>query len=304
MKRRTADAARGKWRGILLSLGIDQSFLSGKHGPCPVCGGSDRFRWDNQHGAGGFICSQCGAGNGFDLLMRVHGWDFAATAAKVDEVLGNVDADPPTRPAMSKEDRNRMLNRLWASATALQQGDLAYAYLAGRNALPKVIPACLRFAPDCPAPDGQSRPAMLALVHDADGAPCTIHRTFLGPDGKADMASPRALMPGEIADGSAVRLSPVHGELLGIAEGIETALAATARFGVPVWAALNATMLGKWQPPGNVRQVVVFGDNDRTFTGQAVAYALARRLAAQKGLAVEVRIPGRVDTDWADENAA
>ena len=39
MRQRTADAARRKWRGILLALGIEEKFLSDKHGPCPMCGG-------------------------------------------------------------------------------------------------------------------------------------------------------------------------------------------------------------------------------------------------------------------------
>ena len=42
-----------------------------------------------------------------------------------------------------------------------------------------------------------------------------------------------------------------------IAEGIETALVPSIRFEVPVWAALNAGLVAKWQPPGSVRTVVI-----------------------------------------------
>ena len=45
---------------------------------------------------------------------------------------------------------------------------------------------------------------------------------------------------------------------LGIAEGIETALAASYRFGVPVWSAI----LESWEPPTGVKRMIVFGDND------------------------------------------
>jgi putative DNA primase/helicase len=44
---------------------------------------------------------------------------------------------------------------------------------------------------------------------------------------------------------------------------------------------------------------MVFGDNDPNFTGQEAAYVLAHRLAL-KGISVEVHIPTRVGTDWAD----
>lgn len=299
VKRKTADAARGKWRGILLALGVDQQFLTGKHGPCPVCGGTDRFRWDNQHGAGGFICGQCGAGNGFDLLMRVNNWDFATTAARVDEVVGNVEREP-VKPKMDERTRKGMLNRLWGSGVKLRSGDPAFAYLTGRVQLPKSLPSCLRFASACPAPDGVMRPALIAMVQGADGEPENIHRTFLGPNGKADMPNPRAMMPGEIPAGSAVRLFPVHGERLGIAEGIETAFAAAARFGVPVWSAINSTMLAKWMPPAAVREILIFGDCDAKFGGQAAAYQLAHRLSGRHGLAVQVHIPEQVGKDWAD----
>lgn len=303
MRRKTADAARGKWRGILLALGVDERHLTGKHVSCPMCGGSDRFRWDNQHGNGGFICNQCGAGNGFDLLIGVNGWDFATAARRVDEVVGNVDREP-IKPPVDPKQRADMLNRLWSSAQKLQPGDPAFAYLTGRVSLPKSLPAGLRFHPQCPAPDGGKWPALLALVQGSDGSAANIHRTFLDPSGqgKANTSSPRAMMPGEVPPGSAVRLFPVHGERLGIAEGIETAFAAAARFNVPVWSAINATMLGKWEAPAGVKEVLVFGDNDPKFGGQAAAYALAHRLAGRHALNVRVLIPETVGRDWADKD--
>lgn len=300
---KTADAARGKWRGILLALGVDQKFLGGKHGPCPMCEGRDRFRFDNKDGAGTFICNQCGAGNGFDFLMAINGWDFATAARKVDEIVGNVDREAP-RPRMDENVRRDLLNRLWQASAKLEAGDPAFAYLTGRVRLPKSLPACLRFARECPAPDGVKRPAMVALVQKPDGSAANIHRTFLGPDGKADMDNPRAMMPGELPAGSAVRLFPVHGERLGIAEGIETAFAAAARFGVPVWSAINSTLLAKWEPPAGVKEVLIFGDADHKFGGQAAAYQLAHRLAGRMGLEVQVHIPERAGLDWADSDAA
>lgn len=298
-KLKTADAARGKWRGILMAMGVDTKYLTDKHGPCPVCEGRDRYRWDNKDGRGTFYCSQCGAGNGFDLLMRLNGWDFITTAKRVDEIVGNVEPET-AKPKMDDAKRVELLNRLWTSSTKLAYGDPVFAYLGRRGVLPKSVPSSLRYCPSCPCPDGEKRPALIALVQGADGNAVNIHRTFLGPNGKADMPDPRAMMPGALPEGSAVRLAHLHGERLGIAEGIETALAASLKCSVPVWSAINATMLAKWTPPEGVREVVIFGDNDANFAGQAAAYALAARLAGRLKLAVQVMIPDAVGTDWAD----
>ena len=42
------DIAKGRWKEILPALGIDPKFLQNRHGPCPICGGDDRFRWDDR----------------------------------------------------------------------------------------------------------------------------------------------------------------------------------------------------------------------------------------------------------------
>ncbi|MCF5878014.1 primase-helicase zinc-binding domain-containing protein [Aeromonas veronii] len=65
-----AAAAVGYWPDLLAGLGLDIP-RHGKHGPCPACGGKDRFRLDDKEGRGTFICSQCGAGDGLDLVCRV-----------------------------------------------------------------------------------------------------------------------------------------------------------------------------------------------------------------------------------------
>ncbi len=53
-------AARGHWAKILPALGVN--ILKNRHQPCPVCGGKDRFRFDDQEGRGTWFCNQCGAG--------------------------------------------------------------------------------------------------------------------------------------------------------------------------------------------------------------------------------------------------
>jgi len=67
--------ARNRWNELLVAAGIDARALRNNHGPCPGCGGKDRFRYDDKDGDGTFICSQGNgntlAGDGFELLQHV-----------------------------------------------------------------------------------------------------------------------------------------------------------------------------------------------------------------------------------------
>ena len=81
-----AEAAQGKWPVILQMLRIDLP-ENGRHGPCPKCGGKDRFRLDDLDGRGTWICSQCGNGDGLDLVKLVTGYSVRKAAQEVAQVL-------------------------------------------------------------------------------------------------------------------------------------------------------------------------------------------------------------------------
>jgi putative DNA primase/helicase len=139
---------------------------------------------------------------------------------------------------------------------------------------------------------------MLALFVGPDRAKHTIQYTYLDSNGrKAEVPKPRKLAPAQIPHGGAVRLAP-SADTMGIAEGVETAMAASKLFDVPVWSALSAGGMLKWQPPITARNIIVFGDNDANCTGQAAAWSLAHRLNIE-GLRAEVRIPD-LEGDWND----
>ena len=151
----------------------------------------------------------------------------------------------------------------------------------------KTFPECLlghpRFAYFADGQLAGHYPAMLAPVVGPDGRLESVHRTYL-----ADVEPCKKLMtPVTGLKGSAVRLFPA-GECLGIAEGIETAIAAHELFNVPVWAALSTSLMESWAPPPGVRDVIVFGDNDNNFAGQKAAYAVASRLANRVGASLEI----------------
>jgi putative DNA primase/helicase len=295
MRTQLSERALGRWRGILPALGIDPRHLTGKHGPCPKCGGKDRFRFDNKDGSGSWICTHCGAGYGANLVMLVHGLDFREAARKIEGVIGSAPIETFRRV---RNEGKAALNDLYRASHPVREGDAVHRYLLARGLTAR--PPALRTVDRCryQAEPPSWHPAMVAMVTAPDGRPCQLHRTYLGDGCKADVDQPRKLMPGLVIPGSAVRLTG-PAEELGIAEGIETAMAATALYGVPCWAGLNKNGLAKWQPPGTTCRIVIFGDNDRSFAGQAAAYALAARLSSPERK-VEVMIPDELETDWND----
>lgn len=298
---RTVNVARGKWRGILLQLGIPEMALRNKHGPCPLCGqGTDRFRFDDKDGNGTWFCNKCGAGDGMKLAIAYTGKTFREVAALIDGMVGNIKYEP-VRQERSPEQALDLLRDTWRETREVKPGDVVHRYLASRGVDELIYPAALRFAPNLRDGEGGIRPCMVAMVgvYGSDKF-VSMHRTFLKPDGsgKADMPSPRKMMPGALPDGACVALSDFSGGTLGIAEGIETAMSASALYGLPVWAALNTTMLQKWTPPEGCDEVAIFGDNDASFGGQAAAYGLAYRLAGK--VPVNVHIPDAVGEDWND----
>lgn len=298
MRESTVDKARGRWAGILPALGIPESFVNGKHQPCPLCGGKDRARFTNLDGNGTYYCGQCGPGNGFQLLMKFNNWDFKEAAKRIDGVVGSVKETKLKKPDEKKQ-RDAM-NSVWKNCRKIRDGDPVHLWLKSRLGAVHFSDS-IRYAESISyrADPVTHHPCMIAMLHDKNGKPCNLHRTYLTMDGKkADVEQPRKMMPGKIPDGAAVRLMPVDG-VVGIAEGIETAYAASRMFNVPCWAATNEVMLRKFSPPNGVREVWVFGDNDKNFVGQAAAYELARTLT-RDGITVDVRIPHIPGFDWND----
>ena len=89
----TVKQACGHWPRILPALGV--KVIKNRHQSCPVCGGSDRFRFDDKEGRGTWFCNQCGAGDGLKLVEKVFGVTPSEAAGKVRVVTGNL---PPVAP--------------------------------------------------------------------------------------------------------------------------------------------------------------------------------------------------------------
>lgn len=296
------EIARNRWPGILTALGVDPVFLTFKHkeGECPFCGGITRFRFDDKDGRGTFYCSHCKPGNGVEFVMRFLNVNFLEAAKKIESVAGAIPATIPTA-SPSDDEKRAICRKIWSEAKPVTQDDPVSTYLLRRTGI-NAVPACIRFHPYLAYrhDDGSNtrHPAMVAKAQDITGAGCAIHRTYLDNAGnKAGLPAAKKVL-GTLPAGAAIQLLP-PAECLGVAEGIETGLAAFELFGVATWAAVNSEGLKRWTPPNGVHRVVIFGDNDLSGTGQEAAWGLAKRLIAT-GIDTDVRIPEQAGMDWAD----
>ena len=102
-------AAVGHWPDLLAAVGIDIP-RRGKHGPCPACGGKDRFRLDDKGGRGTWICNQCGNGDGLDLLVRVTGKSTKEAAELLAPLVSGMEQPPHPRRLGDERARTRPLD--------------------------------------------------------------------------------------------------------------------------------------------------------------------------------------------------
>jgi hypothetical protein len=142
--------------------------------------------------------------------------------------------------------------------------------------------------------DRYSLPAMVAAVQAPDRQIIAVQVTLIDPRGdrKAQVRLPRKTT-GALGAG-AVRLAAA-GDVLGLAEGVETALSAMQLSGVPCWACLGAARMHRVWIPECVRELHIFGDNDEA--GRNAAEQTAHRFRFRR---VVLRFPPYSCKDWND----
>jgi putative DNA primase/helicase len=303
---KTVVAAQGRWKGILVELGMDAKILDGEHHPCPFCGGKDRFRFTDRDGKGTWWCQCRGNGeSGMALAMRFLCLPFPETAKRVDAVLGVVQVNDPRPTAQTEEKKKRdSMRDMFRASSPVQPGDPVHRYLTRRCGDPAGALGDIRFHPALFHKEAGARfPAMLAFMgwDPILQKFCGIHRTYLTEDGQKAPVPP-GLVRKNYGPAGPVRLGPAA-ERMGIGEGIETALCGAKLFDRPVWSGICAHGMETWSPPPEAREILILGDNDANFVGQAAANDLAKRLRSL-GMVVEVQIPPNVGTDWCDVWAA
>lgn len=197
---------------------------------------------------------------------------------------------------------------VWQRAQILDSTSVVARYLVKRGLCLPSFPAVLRETRLEYFEDGTVfgvYPVMLAAITDPCGEMVGLHRTYLSADGtKAPVNQVKKLtkVSGPLSGASIKLFDPVmvDGQLtLGVAEGIETALACQLSFGMPTWSCLSAQGLQRFMWPGGMRRLCIFADNDASGVGQESAEKLAKR-AANAGLKCQVLVPEKVGSDWLD----
>jgi putative DNA primase/helicase len=304
------EAMRGKWRSVMMHLGMEHRYLTGKHGPCPMCGGKDRWRFDDKN-EGWFFCTHCGSGKGVSLVMTWKRLTYMEAAKLIEATAGMRRIEMrQSSDEFTPEQQKAKMHELWNRSLALDGSDIASRYLAKRAITMAQWPACLRCVKSLAYWDGKQLlgyfSAMVAKYVAADSKSAILQRLYLEEPGeKAPVLSPRKMMAGHMEMGGACRLFPAA-ETMGVAEGIESALSAYLLFEIPVWATLTANALHQFQPPPECRKLIVFADYDPNGDGEAAAHALAHRLLkGRKPIAASVKPPNMGDVrpakaDWND----
>jgi hypothetical protein len=277
-------------RGIELRGRIDLC------GPCPVCGGRDRFSVNVKRQV--WNCRGCGLGG--DVIALVQRLDGTSFATAVETLAGKrTPAAPTVAPTVTaapkdyEQEQHRRAAWLWQHRKPLA-GSIAETYLRKVRGIDCPLPPTLAFSPPTKpghhpaliaaygAPE-EPEPGLLAESHYVEA----VHLTLLQPDGSAaDVETPKISIGSHI--GLPIVLAPPN-DLLGlaIAEGIEDALSVHAATGLGAWAAGGAIFMPKLADAvlGFIDWFGIIADGDEA--GHANSLELLRRLT-ERGLRGEV----------------
>lgn len=259
---RVTDAKAQDMDGVIEMLGITglKRFGVERIGPCPQCGGDDRFGINTRKKM--FQCRRCGGkGDVIGLVQFVLGLDFRAAldwlCGPRQELSAEQRRDREARDAANaarkaKEEAAFRAKAIAQARDIWQQGEPAEAspvraYLARRGITPEllpVLPKCLRFHPDLAymvqGPGGDwleahRGPAMLAAIQGQDDRFSAVHRTWFDVTAAQGKVAIRHPVSGEAQSrkkswgskkGGTIRLIKGTAPVLVMGEGIETTLTA------------------------------------------------------------------------------
>jgi putative DNA primase/helicase len=268
----TVKQACGHWPHILPALGV--KVIKNRHQACPVCGGSDRFRFDDKEGRGTWFCNQCGAGDGLKLVEKVFGVNPSEAAGKVNAVTGNL---PPVAPeVIASEEAETEAGRTAAAKLAASLMEKARPATGNAYLTRKGFPGreCLTLTATHKTGGVTYRAGDVVVpLHDGSGA--LVNLQFINADGLK-----RTLKGGQVKGAShIIEGQKQAGKRLWIAEGYATALTMHQLTGETVMVALSSVnllslaSLARQKHPAC--QIVLAADRDLNGDGQTKAAAAA-----------------------------
>ncbi|EOV9601919.1 primase-helicase zinc-binding domain-containing protein [Cronobacter malonaticus] len=268
----TVKQACGHWPRILPALGV--KVIKNRHQACPVCGGSDRFRFDDKEGRGTWFCNQCGAGDGLKLVEKVFSVSASEAAGKVDAVTGNL---PPVDPeVIATAEAETDAGRKAAAALAAKLMEKTHtatgnAYLTRKGLTDR---ECLTLTTMHKTGGVTYRAGDVAVpLYDDTGT--LVNLQLINADGLK-----RTLKGGQVKGAyHVIEGKKQAGKRLWIAEGYATALTVHHLTGETVMVALSSVnilslaSLARQQHPAC--QIVIAADRDLNGVGQTSAAAAA-----------------------------
>ena len=253
-------------------------------GPCPVCGGRDRFSINI--GKGLFNCRGCQVGG--DVVKLVQHLDACDVGAAIAQFTGQASVSSVRRLEW-REPQARIRARefsevehfaaraIWDGATD-PRGTVGEEYLRRRGLQlpPEWAGEVVRFH-DALYFDMRRLPGLVALFRDAlTDAPRAIQRIFLEKNG--ERAGRRVLGP---VRGAAIKLDGdaevVEGLCIG--EGLETCMAARALGFKPVWAVGSAGAIQTFPVLPGIDALSILLETDDDGANERAALECARRWA-------------------------
>jgi putative DNA primase/helicase len=270
-------------------------------GPCPVCGGKDRFAIHTKKQL--WNCRNCGVGgnDAISLVQHLDACDFvtAVTTLADDSVRHQTSPAKRRERDVFKDDKNNASGAvwLWSRRKPIAEGTPPSLYLRKRG-YAGPLPATLGYLrPHDPYPAAMiaafgmateaGEPGIIRAPHTVTG----VHLTRLTAEGeKAPDANGKAKIMLGVCKGAPITISPPN-DLLGMAvtEGVEDGLTVYHITGLGVWAAGSATLMPALAPliPNYIETVTVYAHDDAT--GRNNAIDLARAIKAR---GIEVRVQG------------
>jgi hypothetical protein len=284
-------------------------------GPCPGCGGDDRFRLNPKKQA--FLCRQCGAkGKGsIDIVMLALGCDFRAALEQLEGPLPAAPKEPakserPPSDADLLKSASLIVSQLAPLAGTPGEAFLRKVRRIDCDAIADVLAepyaigwhSALYFSqPDPEEPfhelHGKRLGAIVAILTDPVTALPTgaISRTYIGPDG-AKIGKAKSL-----AGSGIVRLSRDEDVLEGLhlTEGLESALFGMAIGFRPMWSTGSTSQLKAFPTLAGITRLTIFADRDPSGVGEGAALEVDRRWREAGAGKVRVR---RIKDGFGDLN--
>ncbi len=287
--------SRGQWPVLLQWLGITVP-QNNRHGACPACGGTDRFRFDDKEGRGTWFCNNCGHGDGLDLIKQVKKIDIREAAALVSGMLNASPAALPvtTPPARKEAAKDGKPHEWWQrQMKQTETGDSPYLAAKGLTGYKSALTSKILRAGGRDFPVG----SLLLPVTDTDATMTGIQ--IIDADGKAllkdSKVAGRFIAAGDWPQDPPAKIIISEGYATALTVGLLSEGWSLAALSKDNMKNVAVAVRSRWPDA----QIILAGDNDFA-DGKPNK---GRESAVKAALAVNGWVtlpPGRFKADWDD----